>query len=499
MAKASRSCALPTGAFVLAAMIGGFLASLPGMLGDDAIAQGAGKKASNNQAAKEGDAVAITDDVDDPAVWGKRFPLYYELYLKTADMQRTKYGGSEAMPRTPTQADPRSVLATSKVEEDIGLRTMWQGYAFAVDFREDRGHAYMLQDQAYTLRQQVVAQPGACLNCHASTYVAYKKAGDGDIVKGFEKINAMPYAEAAKLVQHPVACIDCHDAKTMALRVTRPAFIEGIRAYKASQGVKDYDVNKQATAQEMRAFVCGQCHVEYYFRASDKRLIFPWAKGIKVEQIQAYYDEIGFRDWTHKDTGAPALKAQHPEFELWSQGIHARAGVTCADCHMPKVQYKGATLSDHWVRSPVLNLKNACLGCHQKHDARVTEKELKDRVEQIQDRHWQLRQIAMTALIGLIADLKAAKDAGKPDAALATARYLQRRAQFYLDFVEAENSTGFHAPQEAARILGESLNYARQGQLALRDPDFKPTVEVVNIPPPPPPAAPAPVPAAGGK
>jgi nitrite reductase (cytochrome c-552) len=155
---------------------------------------------------------------------------------------------------------------------------------------------------------------------------------------------------------------------------------------------------------------------------------------------------------------------------------------------MPKVQHKGTTLSDHWVRSPVLNLKNACLGCHRKHDAKVTEKELKDRIEQIQDRHWQLRQIAMTALMGLIADLKAAKEAGKSDADLLTARYLQRRAQFYLDFVEAENSTGFHPPQEAARILGESLNFARQGQLAVRDPSFKPTVEVVNIPPPPPPA-----------
>ncbi len=130
-------------------------------------------------------------------------------------------------------------------------------------------------------------------------------------------------------------------------------------------------------------------------------------------QIQAYYDEIGFRDWTHKDTGAPTLKAQHPEFEMWSQGIHARAGVTCADCHMPKTAYKGSTLTDHWVRSPVLNMKDACLGCHQKHDAKITENELKARVEQIQDRHWTLRQHAMTALMGLIADLKAAKEAGK--------------------------------------------------------------------------------------
>jgi nitrite reductase (cytochrome c-552) len=96
----------------------------------------------------------------------------------------------------------------------------------------------------------------------------------------------------------------------------------------------------------------------------------------------------------------------------------------------------------------------------------------------------------MTALMALIADLKSAKEVGVSDGDLATARYLQRRAQFYLDFVEAENSTGFHAPQEAARILGESLNYSRQGQIAVRDRKFVPTVTVVEFP------APAAVPAA---
>ena len=136
------------------------------------------------------------------------------------------------------------------------------------------------------------------------------------------------------------------------------------------------------------------------------------------------------------------------------------------------------------VRSPVLNIKNACLGCHKKHDAKITENELKARVEQIQDRHWNLREHAMTALMALIADLKAAKEVGGSDGDLATARYLQRRAQFYLDFVEAENSSGFHAPQEAARILGESLNYARQGQIAVRDRKFVPTVPVVEFPAP---------------
>ena len=96
----------------------------------------------------------------------------------------------------------------------------------------------------------------------------------------------MPYQEATKLVSHPVACIDCHHPETMQLRITRPAFIEGIKALKASEGVKDYDVNS-ATAQEMRTYVCAQCHVEYYFKGDEKRLVFPWTKGLKVEDALA--------------------------------------------------------------------------------------------------------------------------------------------------------------------------------------------------------------------
>jgi nitrite reductase (cytochrome c-552) len=75
----------------------------------------------------------------------------------------------------------------------------------------------------------------------------------------------------------------------------------------------------------------------------------------------------------------------------------------------------------------------------------------------------------MDALMDLINDLKSARSVGKSDADLTAAQNFQRKAQFYLDFVEAENSTGFHAPQEAARILGESINFSRQGQIALRD------------------------------
>jgi len=409
--------------------------------------------------------VELDDTTEDPALWGKNFPQQYDAYLRTVDQIRTKYGGNEAVQRTPTNVDPRSVLARSRLESDPRLRKIWAGYAFAVDFREERGHAYMLDDQTYTERQRVVKQPGTCMHCHASVYVPYKKLGNGDLIKGFEKMNRMPYFEARKLVTHPVACIDCHDPKNMQLRITRPGFLEGIRVYRESQGIRNYDVNTMATRQEMRSFVCGQCHVEYYFKGQEKRLTYPWFKGLQADQILAYYDEIGFKDWAHSETGAPMLKVQHPEFETWKQGIHSRAGVACADCHMPYKRVGALKISDHHVSSPLLpgNITNACQTCH-----RVPESELKARAEAIQDRVFEMRNVAMDALVEFIGEIKAARIAGATDNQLMVPGKLQRKAQFLLDFVESENSMGFHAPQESERLLFLSLNYTRQGQKAIR-------------------------------
>lgn len=219
--------------------------------------------------------VALTDETEDPAVWGRNFPLQYERYLRTVDAERTRWGGSEAVPRTPTAADPRSLVAQSKLEADPRLRLLYAGYGFSVDYREERGHAYMLEDQTFTARQRVAPQPGGCLQCHASVYGAMKRLGEGDLARGFERLNAMPWAEARGEVTHPIACIDCHDPETLALRITRPAFAAGIRAWKRSQGVADFDVARDATQQEMRSWVCAQCHVEYAFEGPQGRLFLP--------------------------------------------------------------------------------------------------------------------------------------------------------------------------------------------------------------------------------
>lgn len=282
---------------------------------------------------------------------------------------------------------------------------------------------------------------------------------------GFRQVNAMSWNEARhltdahgeKLIDHPISCVDCHDPQTMRLRITRPAFAEGIRELKRHEGVADYDVNRDATRQEMRSYICAQCHVEYYFAPPDKQVVYPWHKGLKVEEMEAYYDEIGFSDWNHGITGTPMLKAQHPEFELWSQGVHARAGVACADCHMPYRRVGAMKVSDHHVRSPLLDVAASCQTCH-----RVSEQELLDRAHLIQDRTDALIKRAADALTNMIDEIAAAIRAGATDEQLVEARALHRKAQWRLDYIFSENSRGFHAPQESARILAESIDYSRQ-------------------------------------
>ena len=434
--------------------------------------------------------VDLTERITDPATWGKNFPRQYDGYRRTSERTGTEYGGGGS-----------DTLATDKLKADPRLVTIFDGYAFAIDYRARRGHAYMLDDQRTSKRVTQKPQPGSCLHCHAANTVAYRKAGlengapgtlDDPLISatgyaqlqtGFEKICALSYSNSTQLVEHPVACVDCHDPDSMQLRVTRPAFLNGIRAlatstdpvphlpsiekWRAGDRQSPYDPNQLATRQELRSFVCGQCHVEYYC-GPKTTLFYPWNNGLKVEQIEAYYDSYKFPDghrfydWKHATTGAEVLKAQHPEFEMWSQGIHARSGVACADCHMPYRREGAIKISDHWVRSPLLNIANSCQVCHH-----FPEDEIRDRVALIQDRNHALLSRAEDALVALIQTIGRAMKNGATDAQLTSARDLQRKAQWRVDFVNAENSMGFHAPQEAARILAEAIDYAREGEIAV--------------------------------
>lgn len=376
---------------------------------------------------------AIAANELDPAMWGQNFPREYDSFKKTEiDGNETPYGGSKPI---------------NKLEKYPILKRVWAGYAFSVDFNEERGHYYALIDQKQTKRQEVVKQPAACANCHAA------EAPQLIAEMGWENFNKTPYKEIQDKLHLGSSCADCHDPDTMELRITRPAFKNAM----AERGV---DLSK-ATRQEMRTYVCAQCHVEYYFKGENKVLTFPWSKGFQIEDIIAHYDAYDFKDWTHKETGAPMLKAQHPEFETFTTSLHYRSGVACADCHMPYVREGAVKVSDHWLRSPLDNVNAACGTCHKQ-----DEQALKDRITIIQNNTASLLRTTEVALGDAMDAIVAAMAAGATDDQLKEARDFHRESSMRYDFVMSENSTGFHSPQEAARNLANAIDFARRAQLA---------------------------------
>ncbi len=460
----------------------------------------------------------------DPEPWGLNWPHHYDGWKSTAGDKF--YGGSSALPE-------------SKLDQQPWLKRLYAGYAFSIDYREARGHAYMLYDQGVTERITKKPQAGACLHCHASTNVLYRRLGleaMGEaasdevlagafnmpaVQRGFEVASTKPYQEVLALLKqtpdgtpdnpdtvfpqapaggfegtfagqpvpddhpvdgqaHPVTCIDCHDPDTMAIRVTRPGFVQGIQdlaeggapaphlpsieRWRRGDRERPYDPNRDASRQEMRSYVCGQCHVEYYC-ATETTLTFPWKNGLRMEDLERTWEETvfpsgrAFVDYRHAETGAVTYKVQHPEFELWSQGIHARSGVSCADCHMPYERMGAAKVSNHHVRSPLEDLNAACQTCHSS-----SESALRERVETIQANNLALLERAAVAMTDMLDAIVAAQARGVSDEDLAEVLVLQRKSMWRIDYISSENSRGFHADQEAARILGESIDYSRQAQ-----------------------------------
>ena len=377
--------------------------------------------------------VAMDPDELDPAVWGLNFPVQYDSFKQTeTNYGRTAYGGSEPY---------------SKLEKNPAMVRLWAGYAFSKDHNEERGHFYALSDQKETERVKIVDQPGACANCHAA------ETPQLIAEMGWEEFNHTPYNELQEKLHLGSSCADCHDPDTMALRITRPAFVNAM----AARGI---DLS-QATRQEMRTYVCAQCHVEYYFAGENKVLTFPWTEGTNIDEIEQYYTNVGFTDWKHAESGAPMLKMQHPEFELFTSGLHYQSGVSCADCHMPYVREGSVKVSDHWLRSPVVNINASCQTCHN-----YSEAELQARISTIQDRTAAMLHDTEVAILAAIDTIVAAREAGATDEELAEALQLHRSSQMRWDFISSENSTGFHSPQESARVLGDAMNLARQAELA---------------------------------
>ena len=416
---------------------------------------------------------AIAAWESDSAQWAVNYPRQYDRYrLMDDSTTHTKYGG----------ADPRDYLAETPANV-----ILFAGYGFARDYLQARGHTHAVTDVKATKRR-TEKTPATCWSCKSPDvprllvefYLAGLPAPHPDAASldssklDPAKFYKMSFKEMEGQVTHPIGCLDCHEPASMRLRITRPALREALVAQR-----KDPD---QMSHQEMRSLVCAQCHVEYYFKPESNYLVFPWAQGTQVEQIEAYYEtaEPKFSDWTHAISGARMIKMQHPDYEVYRTGIHAYRDVSCADCHMPYRSEGGVKYTDHCVRSPLLNIANSCAVCH-----RWSEEEIRGRVEAIQDKVAETRRWAEAALCRAHFDVAAAVQAGAKDDELAEARRLVRRAQMRWDFVAANNGMGFHSPQECLRVLSAAVNLAGECRVAcarilarhgitepVRNPDF---------------------------
>ncbi|MCA0447866.1 MAG: ammonia-forming cytochrome c nitrite reductase [Bacteroidetes bacterium] len=366
-------------------------------------------------------------------VWGESFPREYETFLKTADTTfKSKFGGGAEL---------------DYLEDSPALVVMWAGYPFSRDYKQSRGHFYAIDDIRTTLRT-TAPLPATCWTCKSTDVPRLME------MNGIEEFYKGKWKDKGAEVVNAIGCQDCHDPKTMNLRITRPALVEAFEKM-------GKDINK-ASHQDMRSLVCAQCHVEYYFKGDGKYLTFPWEKGTGVEAIEAYYDSIAFSDWTHTLSKTPMIKAQHPDYELFQQGIHAQRGVSCADCHMPYKSEGAVKFTDHQIQSPLNNVSNSCQVCHRESEATLV-KNVTDRQDKIRE----LRLISERLLATVHIEAKAAWDAGATEAEMKPALTFIRHAQWRWDYVGASNGLGFHAPQESARILGTAIDKAQEARLAI--------------------------------
>lgn len=361
----------------------------------------------------------------DLAEWKKIFPLQYESFMKTGEMAKTEFAGSEPV---------------SKLDEATYLKDLYAGMAFSVEYNEDRGHLYAMEDVIEIARKKPSA---SCLSCKSSDF---PKLVEAEGVSFFSK----SFDEALAQMDAGLGCTYCHDETSFELTITQPALIDALK----KQG-KD---PKNLSNQEMRTMVCAQCHVEYYFAADTKEVVFPWDNGMTVEGIEEYYDGMGFKDWVHPNSGTELIKIQHPDYELFSSSVHAAAGVGCADCHMPVMTEDKASYTSHWVTSPLKHMEESCSPCHNQSMA-----DLKERVLYTQRRTAELLKTAALANVDAIKVIEtAAADKGVNKAMLEEARQLHRSAQVRVDWLAAENSSGFHNPQDSLYILGQSIDLAWQ-------------------------------------
>lgn len=345
------------------------------------------------------------------------------------------------------------------------LAILWAGYGFAKDYNAPRGHFYALQSNVNTLRTGAPAgpdtgpMPTACWTCKSP-----------DVPRIMERDGELEYytgkwAKYGDEIVNSIGCADCHSSQTGELQISRPYLLKGLEA----MGVD----TKNIDSEDMRTLACAQCHSEYYFKKTEwtdkdgnKKtaavVTFPWDNGLTAEAMEKYYDDLNFSDWTHSISKTPMLKAQHPGYEIYTTGIHAKSGVSCADCHMPSKKEGDATFSDHHIASPLATDDIVCVSCHDQ-DAEV----IKAVVEEKLVRKEQLMEIAMDNIA------KAHLEAGKAWEVGATEEEMKdvltdiRHAQWRWDYSIASHGAFFHAPEETLRLLAVANETAQQARLKL--------------------------------
>lgn len=388
-------------------------------------------------------------------IWGENYPREYETWKKTQDMDfKSKHLGN--MPEDILESRPEMVV-------------LWAGYAFSKDYSAPRGHMHAIEDITNTLRTGAPVnegdgpQPATCWTCKSPDVPRMMNE------MGIESFYKAKWGDLGAEIVNPIGCADCHDPVTMNLTITRPALVQAFER----QG-KDV---KNATMQEMRTLVCAQCHVEYYFKGAGKELTFPWDEGMTVEAMEEYYDKAEFSDWTHALSRTPMLKAQHPDYETFLMGPHAKRGLSCADCHMPYKAEGGIKYSDHQIMSPLKNIAGTCQTCHKD-----SEEQLRNYVYEYQDKALEIRDRVEAELTKTHIMAKTAWDKGATEAQMKKSLALIRQAQWRWDFSVASHGASFHAPVETQRILAHSLDRTMQAQIELQKVLFAQGVTDVPMP-----------------
>lgn len=360
------------------------------------------------------------------------------------------------------KATGESEMLEDALKEDPNMVILWAGYGFSKDYNKARGHLYAVDDIRKTLRTggpkdaNSGPMPMACWSCKGPDVARLIEEGGEDAY--FDGKWARMGAE----IINPIGCADCHDTKSAAFAKGEPALkLSRPYATRAMNAIdKPFEKQSRFTQQSQ---VCGQCHVEYFFAKPNNAVTFPWAKGLDVENIESFYDEIGFQDWTHQLSKTPMLKAQHPEFETWSQGIHGKNDVGCVDCHMPKVtNAQGKVYTDHKIGNPFDRFEDTCASCHTQDKATLQ--------GIVASRKAQVLEMKLTAEKHIVAahfEAQAAWKAGATKEEMNPILVDIRHAQWRWDYAIASHGIHMHAPEVALKALGTAVDKAADARTKL--------------------------------